>query len=144
MYIHIDHNSGVPITQQIVEQIKYMTISGSLKGNEKIPSVRGLATELKLNPTTVARVYRQLEAEEIIYTQRGRGTFISPRRSGLTDEEKKRRMGGAIRKLVVEAGRLGMDSNDLLDLVREEINTLHGSSKDGDETIHPEKKEETS
>ena len=128
MYIHIDHNSGVPISTQIVDQIKYLAVSGALRDNEKIPSVRGLASQLKLNPTTVARVYRQLEAEEIIFTQRGKGTFIAPRRSGLTQTEKGRRLEGDIRKLVVEAGRLDLDFDDLLALIRREIEELHEAS----------------
>ncbi len=129
MYIHIDHNSGVPISTQMVDQIKYLVVSGVLKGNEKIPSVRGLASQLKLNPTTVARVYRQLEAEDIIFTQQGKGTFVAPRRSGLTRGEKRRRLAGDIRKLVVEAGRLGLDYEELLLLIREEIEGLHASEK---------------
>jgi len=127
MYIHIDHNSGVPISAQMIEQIKYLAVSGALRGNQKIPSVRGLAAQLKLNPTTVARVYRQLEAEEIIFTQRGKGAFVAPRRRALTDEETQRRLAGDIRKLVVEAGRLGMDFDDLLMMVRQEIEELHGA-----------------
>ncbi|MEE9240734.1 MAG: GntR family transcriptional regulator [bacterium] len=128
MYIHIDHNSGVPISSQIVDQIKYLAVCGALRGNEKIPSVRGLASQLNLNPTTVARVYRQLEAEEIIFTQRGKGTFIAPRRSGLTQAEKGRRLEGDIRRLVVEAGRLDLDFDDLLTLIRREIEELHEAS----------------
>jgi len=128
MYININHNSGIPISEQIADQIKYLAVSGALVGNEKIPSVRGLASQLKLNPTTVARVYRQLEAEEIIFTQRGKGTFIAPRRSGLTDEEKERRIEGDIRKLVVEAGRLDLDFDDLLALIAREIERLHEAS----------------
>ena len=128
MYININHNSGVPISEQIVDQIKYLAVSGALEGNQKIPSVRGLASQLKLNPTTVARVYRQLEAEEIIFTQRGKGTFIAPRRSGLTGEEKERRLEGDIRKLVVEAGRLDLDFDDLLVLIAREIEQLHEAS----------------
>ncbi|MFP6582611.1 MAG: GntR family transcriptional regulator [Candidatus Hydrogenedentota bacterium] len=130
MYIHIDHNSGEPISQQIVEQIKYLAISGALKGNEKIPSVRGLASELKLNPTTVARVYRQLESEGIIFTQRGKGTFIALRGSGLTKKEKQRRIQDGIRKLVVEAGRLDVDSRDLLQMISQEIDALYGAIDD--------------
>ena len=126
MYIHIDHHSGVPISEQIVAQIKYLAVSGALKGNQRISSVRGLASQLKLNPTTVARVYRQLEAEEIIFTQRGKGTFIAPRRSGLTRGEKKRRLEGDIRKLVVESSRLGLACEDLLMMIRQEIEALHG------------------
>jgi len=124
MYIRIDHNSGVPISAQMVDQIKYLAVSGSLKGNERIPSVRALATELKLNPTTVARVYKQLEAEGIIFTQRGKGTFIAPRHSGLTDDEKQRRLQTDIRKLVVEAGRLDLNYDVLIDLIQQEIDTL--------------------
>ena len=127
MYIHIDHHSGVPISEQIVAQIKYLAVSGALKGNQRISSVRGLASQLKLNPTTVARVYRQLEAEEIIFTQRGKGTFIAPRRSGLTREEKRRRLAGDIRRLVVEAGRLDLSFDDLLLLIRQEIEGLRGA-----------------
>ena len=127
MYIKIDHNSGIPISAQMVDQIKYLAVSGALKGNDKIPSVRALASELKLNPTTVARVYRQLEADEIIYTQRGSGTFIAPRRSALTKNEKERRLAGDIRKLVVEAGRMGMDFDDLMLLVCDEIEAIRGS-----------------
>ena len=143
MYIHIDHNSGLPITQQIVEQIKYLAISGALKGNQKIPSVRGLASELKLNPTTIARVYRQLEAEEIIFTKRGTGTFIAPRRSGLTEAEKQRRLEGHIRKLVVEAGRLDVDSQDLLRMIQQELSKLHAPPNDDSETSPPDQGEDT-
>jgi GntR family transcriptional regulator len=134
MYIHIDHNSGVPISAQMVDQIKYLVVSGALRENEQIPSVRALATELKLNPTTVARVYRQLEAEDIIFTQRGKGTFIAPRHSGLTEDEKERRVAGDIRKLVVEAARVGLDFDDLLALIQREIEALHGvqGEKKGD------------
>ena len=121
MYLSIDHNSGVPVTAQIVDQVKYLVVSGRVRPGEQIPSVRGLAAELKLNPTTVARAYKQLEAAEIIYTQRGLGTFIAHERSALTLEEKHRRLGGTVRDLVVEAGRIGLDYSDLISLVEKEI-----------------------
>ncbi len=140
MYIRIDHNSGVPISAQIVDQIKYMAISGALEGNEKLPSVRGLALQLKLNPTTVARVYRQLEAEEIIFTQRGKGCFIAPRRNVLTDEEKRRRLEGDIRKLVLEAGRLAFDPDDLLRMIHQEIEKLHGAPGGGQDDTEKERR----
>jgi GntR family transcriptional regulator len=121
MYLSIDHNSGIPVTAQIVDQVKYLVVSGRLQPGEQVPSVRGLAAELKLNPTTVARAYKQLEAAEIIYTQRGLGTFIARERSALTQDEKHRRLSGAIRDLVVEAGRIGLDYIDLISLVEKEI-----------------------
>lgn len=129
MHLTIDHHSGVPVTAQIVEQIKYLAIGGRLAVGEQIPSVRALAVQLKLNPTTVARAYNQLEAEEIIYTQPGRGAFIAPRRPGLTLEEKRRRVQGAVRQLVVEAGRLGLDFDELQRLLTREIDAIQNKTE---------------
>ena len=124
MYITIDYNSGVSVSAQVVAQIKYLVVSGELRPGEKIPSVRGLAGKLKLNPTTVARIYRQLESEEIIYTQPGRGTFIARGASGLTLAEKRRRLGGMVRELVVESGRIGMDYGELVKFLQSEIRKI--------------------
>jgi GntR family transcriptional regulator len=121
MYLTIEHNSGVPVSAQIVAQVKYLVISGQLKPGERIPSVRALATDLKLNPTTVARIYRQLEAEEIICTQAGRGTFITQGRSSLTLAEKRRQIAARVRELVVESGRIDLGYDELRKLVDIEI-----------------------
>lgn len=129
MHLTIDYHSGVPLTAQIVGQIKYLVVSGRLAAGEQIPSVRALATQLKLNPTTVARVYNQLEADDVIYTQPGRGTFIAPLRGGLTLDEKRRRLQGAIRELVVEAGRLGLDFEELQRLLAREIEAIRNGSE---------------
>ena len=124
MYLTIEHNSGVPISAQIVAQIKYRVISGQLQPGERIPSVRALAKDLKLNPTTVARIYRQLEAEQIICTQPGKGTFIRQMRSSLTLTEKRRQLTGNVRELVVEAGRIDLDFEELRRLLEQEINRI--------------------
>ncbi|MCF7973824.1 MAG: GntR family transcriptional regulator [Phycisphaerae bacterium] len=121
MYLTIEHNSGVPVSAQIVAQVKYLVISGQLEPGERIPSVRALARELKVNPTTVARIYRQLEAEEIICTQAGRGTFITQGRSSLTLAEKRRQIVARVRELVVESGRINLDYTELRKLVEMEI-----------------------
>jgi len=121
MYLTIEHNSGVSVSAQIVGQIKYMVVSGQLKPGERIPSVRALASELKLNPTTVARIYRLLEAEEIICTQAGRGTFITQGRSSLTLTEKRRQIMSRVRELVVESGRINLDYSELKKLVASEV-----------------------
>jgi len=121
MYLTIEHNSGVPVSAQIVAQVKYLVVSGQLEPGERIPSVRALASELKLNPTTVARIYRQLEAEEIICTQPGRGTFITQGRSSLTLTEKRRQIVARVRELVVESGRINLDYSELNKLVASEV-----------------------
>ena len=126
MYFSIDYHSGVPVSAQIVEQIKYRVVSGALPPGEKLPSVRALADQLHINPTTVARVYRQLESEGIIYTQAGSGTFVAGRTPGLTQAEQKRRLAAPIRELVVEAGRLGVDYDKLQQWIEAEINRIRG------------------
>ncbi len=124
IYLKIDHNAGIPISAQMLEQIKYQVISGALEPGTKIPSVRALAAELKLNPTTVARVYQQLETEGVFQTQRGRGTFIAARRTAYTSDEQRRRLAPLIRSLVVEAGQLGLDYVELVELIEAEISTI--------------------
>ncbi len=121
MYFSIDHHSGVAVSTQIIEQLKYRVVSGGLPPGERLPSVRALAEQLHLNPTTVARVYRQLEAEGVIYTQAGNGTFVAGRTPGLTQAEQRRRLEGPIRQLVVEAGRLGVDYDKLRNWLNAEI-----------------------
>ena len=124
MYLTIEHNSGVAVSAQVIDQMKYLVVSGELAPGERIPSVRALAQQLKLNPTTVARIYRQLEADGIIYTQPGSGTFIAKGQTGLTLFEKRRQVGRRIRELVVEAGRIGLDYQELLKLVGREISKI--------------------
>jgi GntR family transcriptional regulator len=129
LHLTIDYHSGVPVSAQIVGQIKYLVVSGRLQSGEQIPSVRALAAQLRLNPTTVARVYRQLEAEGMIYTQAGRGAFIAPLRSGLTLEEKRRRLQEPLRQLVIEAGRLGLDFTELQRLLSREIERIQSGTE---------------
>ena len=124
IYLQIDHNAGIPVSAQMAEQIKYQVVSGTLAPGVKVPSVRALAAELKLNPTTVARVYQQLEAEGVFQTERGRGTFIASRRPAYTRAEQRRRLAPLIRSLVVECGYLGLEYEALLALVAEEIDGI--------------------
>lgn len=76
--INIDFRSGIPITNQIVEQIYDQYLQGELQAGEQLPTVRDLARQLKVNFNTVARAYRMLDYAGIINTQQGRGTYILP------------------------------------------------------------------
>ncbi len=74
--IRLDFRSGVPIYIQIVEQIEKRIASQELKVGDQLPTVRELATDLKINWNTVARAYRSLDEARLISTQRGRGTYV--------------------------------------------------------------------
>ena len=73
----MEFNDKLPIYLQIINIIKSEISAGKLKDGEKLPSVREMAEKLRVNPNTVQRVYQELEKEEITFTQRGMGTFIT-------------------------------------------------------------------
>ena len=74
--LKIDFRSGLPIYAQIVEQIRHMLAGGKLKQGDQLPTVRQLATDLRVNFNTIARAYRLLDEAGLISTQQGRGTYI--------------------------------------------------------------------
>ncbi len=79
MELRIDPDSTVPIYLQIVHAVKHQVATGKLKPGEQLPTVRELATTLRINPNTVARAYDQLDADNVITTQQGRGTYVRER-----------------------------------------------------------------
>lgn len=72
----LDLKSRKPISEQIVDNIKTLVISGVMISGEKLPSVRELASDLTVNPNTVQKAFRTLERQGYIYTSPGRGTFV--------------------------------------------------------------------
>jgi GntR family transcriptional regulator len=76
-FFSVDPHGGAPLYQQLAEQIKRAIAVGALSPGERLPTVKGLAIDLKLNANTVARVYRELEREGVIATAPGRGSFVS-------------------------------------------------------------------
>ena len=78
MQIEIDLLSKIPIYVQIIDQVKHMIATGSLEPGDQLPTVRQMATDLRVNFNTIARAYRMLDEEGLISTQHGRGTYILP------------------------------------------------------------------
>ena len=76
MEIQLDFRTGIPIYIQIMEQIKRQIASGELQPGDQLPTVRQLATDLRVNFNTIARAYRLLDEAGVISTQHGRGTYI--------------------------------------------------------------------
>ena len=74
----LDPKSGVPFYRQIIDQIRYGIVTGSLAVGEQLPTVRALAVELKVNLNTVSKAYKELEIQKVLETQQGTGTFIGP------------------------------------------------------------------
>ena len=112
--IVLDYRDSRPLYQQVKDSLRRMMLTGLLSPEEKLPSVRALATQLAINPNTIQRAYAELEAEGYIYSVAGRGSFVSA-----GDGEHLRRIAeltGRLVPLLEELKSLGYTREQLLAL----------------------------
>ena len=117
MQLHISSSDGQPIYRQIVQQIKLLVASGRLASGDELPAIRKLAEELVINPNTVARAYRELEAAGLLESRQGSGTRVTGNGSPLSQREKTRLLTERIDALLAEARQLGVDYDVMLALL---------------------------
>ena len=123
MNINISNSSGEPIYLQISNQIKTMILEGKLKEGDSIPSMRVLATELRISFMTTKRAYEELERDGFIESYTGRGSFVKAQNLELYKEEQIRRVETLLLEAVDTAKKAGIsmsELHELLDLVNEE------------------------
>ena len=77
--VTISYKDGRPFYEQVKDDLRRLVVSGALRPGEKLPSVRELAGQLAINPNTIQRAYRELEAEGYIVSAPGRGSFVASR-----------------------------------------------------------------
>jgi len=119
MQIRVSASDGLPIYQQIVNQVKYLVASGRLAPGEELPPIRTLAERLLINPNTVARAYRELEVAGVVVKRGTTGTFVSDAGSPLARRERQRILTQRVDALLAEARQLGFDLDHLFDLIRQ-------------------------
>ncbi|OWZ84995.1 GntR family transcriptional regulator [Natranaerobius trueperi] len=120
--IQIDYKDGRPLFEQIKEKIKFLIIRGVLKSHEKVPSVRDLAQTLTINPNTIQKAYKDLEAEGFIYSVRGKGSFVSPLDD--TNLKRKEELLEELKKTVLELKYLNVSKKELTDLLHEVYDSM--------------------
>jgi GntR family transcriptional regulator len=116
MQIRISTGDGVPIYLQIVNQIKYLVSSGRLAAGEELPPIRVLAEQLVVNPNTVARAYRELEAAGMVEKRRTAGTYVSDQGSPLARRERMKILTDRVDKLLAEAHQMDISFEDVVKL----------------------------
>ena len=77
MYIHVDAKSGTPLYLQVMEQVRLLVATGVLRPGDQLPTVRDLAARLRVNPNTIARAYRDLQAEGLLSSRQGSKTVVA-------------------------------------------------------------------
>ena len=124
MLFHVNASSGVPIYVQIETQVKNAVAAGALKKGDALPSVRKLAIELRVNPNTVARAYQELEREGVIGTVPGGGSYVAGHMPRFLKSEKLRRLQPYARQIAVEGTQLGLNEEEIMEMVQEELEKL--------------------
>ena len=118
----LDQSDGVPIYRQIIRQIEYAVLSGRLKPGDRLPTIRSLAVELKINPNTIAKAYGELEIRGILATQVGSGTYISDKKPSPNDDDQacnmhERKIMELVGRFIDEMRELGVGKKELVELV---------------------------
>jgi GntR family transcriptional regulator len=131
MPIKVDPKSFVPIYQQVKIEVHRLAAIGALRPNDPLPSIRELAAELLVNPNTVARAYRELEREGLVYAQKGRGSFLAARRERDAERELASYLGRRMDGTVREASRFGLGPAEVRKLFEDSLRRLDRAGRTG-------------
>ena len=116
MNIFIDNKSGLPIYDQIYSQIKSQIISGGLREDQLLPSIRNLAKDLGISVITTRRAYDELEREGFIYTVAGKGCFVAAKNTELLREENLRQIENHLQAIRDLAAACGLSREDIIEM----------------------------
>lgn len=106
-------NSGIPIYQQIADQLKADILAGKLKEGDYLPSIRGLARDLKISVITTMKAYEQLEAEGLVTASQGKGFYVNAQDSEMLKEQHMRKVEEALQEAIHAADMAGMSHTEL-------------------------------
>lgn len=124
MFIRVESSSGVPITRQIIDQIRSHCASGTLACGDRLPSVRQLARELTVNQNTVLRVYERLTAEGLLERRHGDGTYVAQSLPRGRAREQRELLGQEIDRLAHHALDLGIEPAELHEMLDQSMTRL--------------------
>lgn len=115
----LDPKSGIPFYKQIILQIEMAIADGRLCCGDQLPTVRGLAVDLQINPNTVARAYSELEIRGILLSQQGSGTFISDKKIELSEIERERILAELTRTFITKVASYGFTLDEIISYLSE-------------------------
>ena len=116
--ISLNYRDSRPIYEQIKDRLRKLIVTGSIGTDEKLPSVRSLATQLSINPNTIQRAYNELEGEGYIYSVPGKGSFATG--DAGAGDSRRQELWEKTRELLAELRYLGVTQEELRALLEEE------------------------
>ena len=112
--IVLDYRDSRPLYQQVKDSLRRMMLTGLLEPDEKLPSVRSLATQLAINPNTIQRAYAELESEGYVVSVTGKGSFVAE--GDTQNAARKAELTGKLKPILEELRSLGMTHEELMQL----------------------------
>lgn len=119
MFIVISNQNPAPLYQQVTDQIIDAITDGTIKPDEKLPSIREVAGELKISEITVKRAYADLEKEGYIFTRAGMGSFILDINKDKLKKDKLLSLKTELEKILKSNEKFGIDSKDIIRLIKD-------------------------
>lgn len=117
MNIKIQSKSGIPIYTQIAQQLKEEIIAGNLKAGEPLPSIRGLASDLKISVITTKRAYEELEQEGLVYSVPGKGFYVDDPDIAYLEEKKTLGVQEIVTDALKQCKAAGLSKEEVMDMV---------------------------
>jgi len=117
--ISLDSASGVPFYRQIIRQIEHAILAEKLLPGDRLPTIRDLAIELKINPNTIARAYGEMEIRGIVTTQVGSGTYVSDKKPSSQEDGRSAKIREVLVRFLRDMDALGVDRAEAAELVRD-------------------------
>jgi len=120
MIIKIDYLSGIPVYRQIMNTVKEEIASGRLIKDDELPSVRALSMQIKVNPNTVARAYRELLNEGLVYSRQGMGFYVRD-----FEHTEWKDVKVLLKKALIEAKVKGVPQSELESFIAKELEGIY-------------------
>ncbi len=127
MLLHLDRHSGVPVYRQIQDQVRFLVASGVLQAGDELPSTRGLASDLGLNPMTVSKAYALLERDGVVKRRPGLSLVVRHRPGRDLGGQRRTELRAALRPAVLAAETLGLTPEEALEEYRALLAERSGS-----------------
>ena len=121
MRLHVDPGQALPMYAQLEEQLRQAIALGELSPGDRLPTVRQLAVDLRINANTVSRAYSELERAGLIATRQGRGTFVSEAPPSPRSADRAAQLGRIIEAALAQAAAIGCTPREFAKAVREHV-----------------------
>jgi GntR family transcriptional regulator len=131
MFLRIESSSGLPITRQIMDQIRSHCAGGTLCPGDRLPSVRQLAQQLAVNQNTILRVYERLTVEGLLERRHGDGTYVADRLPAGRLKAQRQLLEQEARRLAQHGAQLGVELKEIFAMIEDAFAKLAKGARAG-------------